>query len=310
MAYDVTALPNYTEQPDTILYEKVFTESPILNTIKSNGNLMVGVKSAQTINMVTTEGVWQTQGCSFNASGDTTFSQRTVTVGKMKIDLEFCDRNLEPKFTQKRLAKGSDYDSLAYNTEIVDDTLQKLAKRQATAIWKGDTQSTDQYLKHFNGLIDLLAGETLGGTYSGTAWSKANSRTVMKGLAEKVLAAPDVWKGGNTNIKFYMNPTMLMQYRWKLVEDNLYHIDASNPNQKTYVEGTNIEIIPEIGLAGLDYIYAIEDENLYGATDLLSEEDKVDVWYSKDDRTIKLNIEWKFGINVAFPSRIFNYLGV
>lgn len=310
MAYDVSALPNYTNQPETVIYNKVFTASPILEAIKSNGNLMVGVKSSETINVINTEGVWQTQGCSFNASGDTVTTQRTVTVGKPKIDLEWCERDLEPKFTQQAMIKGSEYTSLTYNTEIIEDAMQKIAKRQATAIWQGDTSSTNAYLNKYDGLIKIIGAATIGGTYSGTSWSQANSRTVMTGLAALIIADQDVYKGGVTDIKFYCAPLLRTQYVWKLIADNLFHIDPKDGQQKVYVEGTTIEIVGDPGLSGTNYIYAIEDNNLYGATDMVNEEEKIESWFSIDQRKVRLNIEWKFGINVAFPQRIYKYLGV
>lgn len=310
MAYVVSALPDYTEQPELIIYDKVFAMSPILDVIKKNGNLMVGVKSSQTINIIATEGVWQSQGCSFNASGSTTLTQRTVTVGKIKIDLEFCERDLEPKFTQKALVLGSDYTSLTYNTEIIDDVLQNAAKRQTTAIWQGDTASLNTYLNKYDGLVKLIGAATIGGTYSGTVWSEVNSRTVMKGLAALVIANNDVYKDGQSTIKFYCSPAMRTTYVWKLITDNLFHIDPKDGQQKVYVEGTTIEVVADAGLSGLNYIYAIEDENLAGATDMKNEEERVESWFSVDNRKVRLNIEWKFGVNFPFPNRIYKYLGV
>lgn len=310
MAYVVSSLPDYTEQPEKVIYNKIFSLSPVLEVIKSNGNLMVGVKSSQTINIVNTEGVWQTQGCSFNPSGDTSYTQRTVTVGKPKIDLEFCERDLETKFTQQALVKGSEYTSLTYNTEIMDDVMQKAAKRQMTAIWQGDTLSTNAYLNKYDGLVKIVGAATIGGTYSGTAWSEANSRVVLKGLANLIIADQDVYKGGVSTIKFYMSPAMRAAYVFKLITDNLFNINPKDGQDKVYVEGTTIEIVGDAGLTGLNYIYAIEDENLYGATDMLNEEEKVESWYSQDNRKVRVNIEWKFGVNIAFPQRVYRYLGV
>lgn len=311
MAYDVSALPDYTEQTEKVIYNKLFTNSPVLDAIKNNANLATGVKSSQTINIIETEGVWQAQGCARNPSGTTDFSQREVTVGDIKIDLSFCKKTLEPKFTQKALAKGSDYESLTYNTEIVEDALQKIANRMRIAVWKSDTASTDQYLKHFNGLRKTLNADVAAGNiYSGTAWTSANSVTVMKGIAALVVADTSVYTGGNTNLKAYMSPAVAYDYRTKMIDLNLFHVDASNPNQTLYLYGTTIPVVEDAGLSGTFDIWVIEDENLHGATDLENEEDKVEVHYSPDDKVIYLNVEWKFGVNVAFPERIYGYKGV
>lgn len=309
MGYTLS-LPAYTEQPEKVIYEKVFTGSPVFEYVKSAGNIQTGIKSAETINLVATEGVWQSQACSLNPSGTTTFTQRTITVGKPKVDLSWCERDLEAKFTQKKLAKGGNYDSLAYNTEIVDDVMQNIAKRAATAIWQGDTTSTDEYLNKFDGLIKLINAATIGGTYSGTAWSEANSRTVMKGLAALVIADQDVYMGGNTNIKFFCSPAVKAAYKWKLINDNVGYKGAYDNTDKLFVEGTNIEVVEDPGLAGTNYIFAIEPDNIYVGTDMENEQERVDLWFSKDDQKIYFHTEWKMGVNFAFGTRIYKYLGV
>lgn len=306
MSYVVSSLTNYTNEPaEKLIYEKLFNIVPTLDYC----NVQTGIKSAETINLVVTDPVWQSQACSFNASGSTTYTQRTITIGKPKIDLKFCERDLEPKYTQKKLKKGGNYDSLTFHNEIVDDIMQNTSKRMEKALWMGDTTSVDQYLLHFDGFHKILnAAIPAGNKYSGTAWSEANSRTAIKGLAALVIANTDVWRGGDSNIKFFMNPQMAQQYRWKLVEDNLYHITGTE--QKLYVEGTNIEIVEVPGLAGNNYIYAIEPENMFFGTDLQNEQEKFMLWFSQDNQEIRFHAEWKAGVQVAFTTRCFNYLGV
>lgn len=304
MAYDVSALPAYTEQPEALIYAKLFTGMP---TMEFAGNIQTGIKSSETINIVATRGVFQAQACSFNASGSTALTQRTITVGKPKIDLEWCERDLEPKFTQKKLKKGGNYDALAYNTEIIDDVMQNAKKDTEIALWQGDTSSTNAYLNQYDGFVKVIGAATIGGTYSGTAWSEANSRTVIKGIANLVIANNDVYQG-NPTIKMLMSPQMAATYRFKLRSDNLFH--DTGAEAKLYAEGSNIEIVEIPGLSGLNYIYCIEAENMYIGTDLENEQEKFEVWFSQDNRKVRFTTEWKLGVQVAFPTRIYKYLGV
>jgi len=305
MGYTVSALPNYTNEPvEKLIMNKLFDEIPTLKYCETQ----TGIKSAETINIISTDPVWQEVACNFSASGTTTFTQRTITVGKRRINMKWCEDDLEPKYTQKALKKGSEYTSLTFNTEIVSDTLQNVNKKMETALWQGDTASWNTALNAADGFVKIINAATIGGTLSGTTWSKANSRTVMTGLADLVAADVDVWRDGNTNVKFFMNPTMVHQYRMKLVSDNLYHITGEE--SKLYVEGTNIEIVAVPGLAGLNYIYAIEPENMYFGTDLENEWEKFKVWYSQDNDEIRFKAKWKYGVQVAFPLRIYKYLGV
>lgn len=317
MAFDVSTLPNYTEEPAKILVNRLFTNSAILEATK--GNLMVGVKSSETINVLANEAVWQTDGCgAINPSGTTAITQRTVTVGKIKIEQSFCEKTLETKFTQKLLTKGSTYTRLSMNTEITDAELDSIGKRTAIAVWQGDTANWNDKLNKYDGLIKTIDADIVTAaiqatnTYSGTAWSEANSRTVVKGLAALIIANQDVYKGGTTDIKMYMSPAMVAQYKWKRIADNVGFETAYSQDGKgkLYAEGTTIEIVEDAGLAGITKIYALEASNVYPATDAAHEEEKIDVWYSQDDNVIYLRANWKFGINVAFISKCFNYLGV
>ena len=303
MAYSITAVA-YVEQPEQLIYAKLFSGSPTMDLVK---NKQTGIKSAETISVVNTRGVFQAQACSFNASGSTAITQRTITVGKSKIDMLWCERDLEPYFTQKKLAAGGDYDSLAYTKEIIDNTMENAKKDIEIALWQGDTNSTNAYLNRFDGFVKIINNVTIGGTYSGTAWSEANSRVAIKGLANLVIADNDVYQG-NPTIKMLMSPQMAATYRFKLRADNLFN--TTGDEAKLYAEGANIEIIEVAGLSGLNYIYAIEPENMYIGTDMANEEEKFKVWKSDDDQNLKFHAEWKLGVQVAFPTRIYKYLGV
>lgn len=305
MAYNVADLDNFKlEDPSKLIYAKIYSEGDTAKLMQ----IQTGVKSTDTINIVTTEGVWQTQGCSFTASGDVTFTQRDITVGKVAINMSFCERDLEPKFLQLAMKKGGNYDTLTFYNDIVNQVLENAGKRLEVAIWKGDTTSGSAYLNKFDGLVKIIGAASGVTTISGTGWSSTNSRTVIQALNASVVANSDVYRTGKT-IKYFMSPEMAYEYRQKLITDNLYHINANNDG-KLYAEGTGIEIVEAAGLAGLDYIYAIEPENMYMGVDLENEQEKVDFWQSKDDQNLKMHVEFKCGVNIAFPARVWQYLGV
>jgi hypothetical protein len=310
MAYSVGTLTDYRNEPSELIYQELFTGSPLIDAVKSNGNIQTGIKYKEAINILTTTGTWQADSCAMNPSGTTTITQRDLTVGKIKVQLSWCEKTLENKFTQKKLAKGSTYDSLAYNKDIMADVMQNIAKTNATVLWLGDTTSGDQQLKQYDGLVKIIGAATIGGTYSGTAWSTANARTVIQGLNALVVADVNVFNGASASkLKYFCSPAVAYAYRQKLITDNLFNI-SGDPNQKLFAEGSGIEIVAEQGLAGTNYIYAMEEDNVVIGTDLENEEEKADLWFSKDDQLIYCSINWKYGVQVKFPSRIYRYLGV
>jgi hypothetical protein len=222
--------------------------------------------------------------------------------------MSFCEYDLEPKWTQLRLKNGSNYDTLTFASDIVDLVVKNANKRLEVAIWKGDTTAGSAYLNKFDGLVKIIGAKSGVTTISGTAWSSTNSRTVIQALNASIVANSDVFSEGST-IKYFMSPAMAYDYRQKLITDNLYHINANNGG-KLYAEGTNIEIVECPGLAGLNYIYAIEPENMFLGMDMENEQEKAEWWYSKDDNNIKMKLEFKAGVQIAFGSRVWKYLGV
>ncbi len=98
---------------------------------------MVGVKSSETINIMDTDAIFQSGGsCGFTASGSTTFTQRTVTVGKIKVNEALCPKDLEAKYLQKALPTGSMYDSVPFEQEFADKKAKTIAAQLETSIWQ------------------------------------------------------------------------------------------------------------------------------------------------------------------------------
>ncbi len=104
MGFDVSALANYTKENEALLVTSSVLGSKTASLIKSAGNVMVGVKSSEKINIMQTDAIFQDgAACGFNASGSTTFTQRTVTPGKIKVNEALCPKDLEAKYLQKAL---------------------------------------------------------------------------------------------------------------------------------------------------------------------------------------------------------------
>ena len=119
MGFDVSALANYTKENEALLVTSSVLGAKTAALIKSAGNIMVGVKSSEKINILSTDAIFQDgSSCGFNASGATTFTQRTVTPGKIKVNEALCPKDLEAKYLQKALPTGSMYDSIPFEQEL------------------------------------------------------------------------------------------------------------------------------------------------------------------------------------------------
>ena len=189
----LTNLTAWVKQDPNRFYTSAVLGSKTAELVKKSGILMAGVKYQETINTIETDSVFQSDACGWAASGTTTFNQRTITVGKVKIQEALCVKQLENYFTSQALALGSTYtntnDLYAAIAEKYFEKKLGLSKAQIeTAIWQGDTTSGTNNLSYWDGYIKLikaaatpvLSNARLG---TGTITASSTSSTAVSGTS-------------------------------------------------------------------------------------------------------------------------------
>jgi hypothetical protein len=91
-----------------------------------------------------------------------------------------------------------------------------------------------------------------------------------------------------------------------LVDDNLFHYNPSNIGDlnELVLPGTNMRIVKVNGLNGLDNIYTGRASHFVFGTDLSSDFENFDLWYSQDDDVIYLRSKFRAGVQVPFLDQI------
>jgi hypothetical protein len=312
MAFDVSALNNYTKENEALLVTSSVLGSKTASLIKSQGNVMVGVKSAETINIMDTDAIFQSgSSCGFNASGSTTFTQRTVTVGKIKVNESLCPKDLEAKYLQKALPEGSRYDSIAFAADYTDKKAARIASQLETAIWQGATGSANVNLNKFQGLVTLIgtsAVEANNATYYGgtaTAITTANVVAIFDALY-KAIPAQVVDKDDMT---IWCGQDVFRTYTIALKNANMFNYAFDGKADSEFVlPGTPIKVVATPGLNGTNKIYAIRLSNMFLGTDLLNEEERFELFYAKEADQVRFVSEFKVGVNVAFLDEIASFI--
>jgi hypothetical protein len=315
MAFNVDALAAYTEQNEALLVTDSVLGAKTAALIKSAGNVMVGVKSAETINIMDTDAIFQAGGsCGFNASGSTTFTQRTVTVGKIKVNESLCPKDLEAKYLQKALPTGSMYDSIPFEQEFADKKAKTIAAQLEVALWQGDTTSGNANLSKFDGLVKLI------GAASGVV--AANASTFISGAPLSTITAGNVisiFDGvyqaipaqvvAADDMTIFCGQDVFRTYTIALKNANQFHYSIDVKADSEFVlPGTPIKVIALQGLNGTNKVYAMRISNLFLGTDLLNEEEKFEIFYAKEADQVRFVSEFKMGVNVAFPDEIVKFI--
>jgi len=311
MSFSVSTLSNYTKENEAQLVTSSVLGAKTAALIKSAGNVMVGVKSAETINIMDTDAFFQAGGtCGWNASGTTSFTQRTVTVGKIKVQEALCPKALEAKYLQKALPTGSQYDSIPFEQDYSDRKAKTIASQLETALWQGDTASANGNLNKFDGFIKLIGAASgvvdanVSGYISGAPLSSITAANVVslfdgvyKAIPAKVVAAEDM--------VIVCGMDTFRTYTIALKNANMfnYAFDGKADAEFT-LPGTSIKVVALQGLNGTNDVYAMRLSNLFLGTDLLNEEEKFEIFFAKEADEVRFAAEFKMGVNVAFPDEI------
>jgi hypothetical protein len=315
MAFNVSALADYTIQNAAELVTSSVLGAKTAKLIQSAGNVMVGVKSSETINIMDTDAIFQAGGtCGFNASGATTFTQRTVTVGKIKVHEAICPKDLEAKYLQQALPTGSIYDSIPFEQQYSQKKAATIAKQLEESLWQGDTTSVNVNLNKFDGLVKLIGAASgvvaaNASTYiSGAPLSSITAANVISifdgvyaAIPAKVVAADDM--------TIFCGQDLFRTYTIALKNANAFHYQVDVKADSEFIlPGTSIKVIAVGGLNGTNKVYALRLSNLFLGTDLLSEEEKFEIFYAKEADQVRFVSEFKMGVNIAFPDEIVKFI--
>lgn len=315
MGFDVSTLAAYTEQNEALLVTDSVLGAKTAALIKSAGNVMVGVKSAETINIMDTDAIFQAGGsCGFTASGSTTFTQRTVTVGKIKVNESLCPKDLEAKYLQKALPTGSMYDSIPFEQEFADKKAKTIAAQLEVSLWQGDLASGNVNLNKFDGLVKLVgaaAGVVAANDSTFISGAPLNAITaanvisifdgVYQAIPAQVVAAEDM--------TIFCGQDVFRTYTIALKNANQFHYSIDVKADSEFIlPGTPIKVIALQGLNGTNKVYAMRVSNLFLGTDLLNEEEKFEIFYAKEADQVRFVSEFKMGVNVAFPDEIVKFI--
>jgi hypothetical protein len=311
MGFDVSTLANYTKENEALLVTSSVLGAKTASLIKSAGNVMVGVKSSEKINIMETDAIFQDgASCGFNASGSTTFTQRTVTPGKIKVNEALCPKDLESKYLQKALPTGTPYDTMPFEQEYTEKKAKTIAAQLETALWQGDTSSVNVNLNKFDGLVKLIGAASgvvaaNASTFiSGAPLSSITAANVIsifdgvyRAIPAKVVAADDM--------TIFCGQDLFRTYTIALKNSGSfnYQIDVK-ADSEFVLPGTTIKVVAVAGLNGTNKVYAMRLSNMFLGTDLLNGEEKFEVFYARESDQIRFVSEFKIGTNISFPDEV------
>jgi hypothetical protein len=312
MSFDVSALPAYTEQNAMDLIIKSVAGGRLANY----ANIQDGVKGPTTVNILSSDVVFQADGCSRSASGTTTLSQRTITPGAVAIHEDLCMTDLAAKYTAVMLKQGltNEKEEVPFEELYFQEKVAKLQKAIEVADWQGDTTSGTANLSKYDGLNKIIAAATaVNGNPSaittGTGITSANIIGIFTGMAE--LMPEDIMDADD--LKLFCGMDSFLKYQKAIADGNYFHyvVDGDFTAELPLIGFPNVTVCATPGLSGLTNgnSYLMRASNIYVGVDLPEEESNdVRSWFDLNDRIYKVSMAFRRGVQVAFPDQIVEFL--
>jgi len=300
MSLNVAGLTAYVDQERMALIKKMILSGRSVRYL----TVQPDVKSAASINLLSSNLIAQAGGCGFTNTGTTILTQQTLNVCPLKVNESICLDTLEQYYTQAMMNPGS------YNTEIpfeqiyAEEKVSQISSLIDDLIWKGNTTSGVGNLNLCNGFIRLAdttySASTVDGNVSNATAITASNIIALVDDAVNVIPANII---DMDDLYLYCGYDFYRTYATALRNANLFAYTGAEDQGESFsqmVPGTNVRLIAVKGLNGTNKFFISSKSNLYFGTDLLNDYENFELWYSLDNQEVRMASKWKQGVNAAF----------
>lgn len=292
MAYSVSNLPAYVQENHDLLVKNF---ALVGNGTRSRISIQTGVKKSAYINLLELTATLQdASACGFNPLGDADLSQRTIETANIKVNLEFCEKTLLSKYAEYLVKVNAVDNPFPFEQYITDALTAELNKKIEKLIWQGaKSKTTDTDLKWINGFKYIFTTEATEVDAPTTETAYNDIVALYNAIPEEVL---------ERGAEIYCSPSVFRAFMQEMVQKNYFHYNPGNQEFGEFLlPGTDAKVVRTQGLAGENAIFATFPQNLVYGCDMENDEEKFDIWFSQDNRTWRVDVEWNSGVQVVFP---------
>ena len=298
-AYDVATIGGYVDQVGGELLSKAL----IGGTTARYANVRLGIKGTQALNLLNSVAVFQDGTCGWDPTGNTTtFSQTNITTCPEKYNEALCYKDLYDTYQSMLMAPGQTSETVPFEQQIADLKVKQIQQRIEQQLWQATTGSSC-----FNGFKTLISTGTTGVanssgvTFNSTAQYGTSGNPITE--IDKLINVLDDNAMSREDLVVFMSYANFRLYIQALTRANFFQnyigssditgmMEATQPN-------TNVKVVPTIGLNGSNQVVIGPREYMVVGFDLLSDHEKLVIWYSKDFDELRLRANYNYGVTIA-----------
>lgn len=296
-AINLTALSTYVDERSESLLTEAIMGAKTLDVI----DVMLDVKYKAPLNYLDSEVVFANAStCGWDASGSDTFTQRMIEVSPVKVNKEWCARDMRKYWMNYQLLIDANRETLPFEEKLVDENLNAINKKLETAIWQESTL--------FTGLLGHIAADASNGIKTYDASAGVDYSEVIDKAYQNI--TDDMYARGE--VVMFVSPTVYRGYISELNAvccANREVIDAAS-DSITYPGDSRVTIRPTFGLTGAEisgkdvYVVCTWAKNLVFGTDVENSENDFKVWYDDKDEMTRFKVLFNAGTQIKFPAEV------
>jgi hypothetical protein len=307
-------------EANNIFLEPVFFDDDLRGQFRVLGNVankkkMVFVQQLENI-------VRKYSGCGFNPVGSVDIYQRTIDVEKMKVDLEMCWDEFEDTVFEELLKTGTRLPDISGTLieNILLTRVQQAIRNDITRLsYFGDQSSNNPNFDSLDGFWtvyypQLVADDLVprANTGSGTNLASGDGFAILRDVYDQ---APLQLKGLPANQKvFNVTQSVYSQLREDIENGgggDYGLLQLINGVEQFTFRGVTVipqfrwdDIATSLGTTKPHYVEYTTPQNKVLATDVLSPETALELWYDQKDEKVYIKARFKMGVNYIHPSLI------
>lgn len=294
-SYDLSSLSTYTDEVGGELIAKSVLKGKTAEYVR----VQPGVKGTQAINLLDSTLAVQNGACGWNADGQTSLTQRDITVCDYKVNEALCPRDLNDYWAGQMLNPGSYNESVPFEEQLADLKVSQISDYIETKIWGADTGAGDCFLG-FKGLISSATAGVVVPSSGIEAITTSNALAqvdlLIANLDEDVMDRED--------LIVFMSYANYRKYVTNLRTANYFFYSPEDAGKafQTIHPATNVVVAPAKGLSGSNRVTLGPAGYMIIGTDLMSDSEALRMFYSNDADEIRIRANFKVGAQIAFPS--------
>jgi hypothetical protein len=302
-SYVVSSITGFTDQVGGELLAKALVGAQTPKYV----NVRLGIKGTQALNLLDSNPSFQAGACGWNASGTTTYTQRNITTCAERVNESLCPNDLYPTYQSMLLAPGQTEEVVPFENVIADLKIKQIQQRIEQKLWQATTGGGDC----FDGFKALIAsGQTgIGVSVNGTAFAtNANYGEDGNPITEvdKLINALDDNAQAREDLVVFMSYANFRLYIQALTKANFFmnYIGGANAiggpaSYEALHPNSNVKVVPTLGLNSSDQVTIGPSEYMVVGFDLLSDHERLDIWWSRDNDEVRIRANYNYGAQIA-----------